>query len=122
MPGCAECCISPFPLNLLDARRLRRGIRELRRNHPDSVVCVVKHACETAIYFTPEFPGDPATGLLDDVEGVDEALMERFVETPCPALDPREEICEVYEFQPVPCCTYGPPVPIVPDRVEPGRL
>jgi Fe-S-cluster containining protein len=107
--GCAECCIGPFPINHLDARRLRRGIREIRNIDPDRVERVVQRARETALLFAPEFPGDPSTGLLADDEGADEALAERFAEVPCPALDPDQGICEVYEYRPIPCRTYGPP-------------
>jgi hypothetical protein len=29
--GCTECCIGPFPINQLDARRLREGLAELEQ-------------------------------------------------------------------------------------------
>ncbi len=120
--GCAECCIGPFPINYLDARRLRRGIREIRKSDLARAERVVQRARETALLFAPEFPGDPSTGLLNEEEGADEALAERFAETPCPALDPDRGVCEVYEYRPIPCRTYGPPVRIEAHRVEPCRL
>ena len=30
-PGCTECCLGPFPITQLDARRLREGLAELER-------------------------------------------------------------------------------------------
>ena len=34
-PGCAECCIGPFSITLLDAQRLRRGLSELDVTDPE---------------------------------------------------------------------------------------
>ena len=34
-PGCAECCMGPFPITQLDAWRLRQGLAELERRDPE---------------------------------------------------------------------------------------
>jgi hypothetical protein len=34
-PGCTQCCFGPFPINQLDAARLRVGLEELERHDPD---------------------------------------------------------------------------------------
>ena len=120
--GCTECCTGPFPINYLDSRRLQRGIREIRKSDPARAGRVLQRARETALLFVPEFPGDPSTGLLSDDEGADEALAERFAAVPCPALDPERGVCDVYDYRPIPCRTYGPPVRIEANTVEPCRL
>jgi len=33
-PGCTQCCIGAFPINQLDAMRLRRGLAELESSAP----------------------------------------------------------------------------------------
>ena len=58
----------------------------------------------------PDFPGDAATGILDE----DDAAAERFADfandEPCPALDPETGNCELYESRPMTCRVFGPPV------------
>ncbi|HEY4562240.1 MAG TPA: YkgJ family cysteine cluster protein, partial [Thermoanaerobaculia bacterium] len=34
-PGCTECCHGPFPINRLDARRLREGMERLAETDPE---------------------------------------------------------------------------------------
>src|ERR1700683_3175757 len=33
-PGCTQCCIGVFPINQLDAVRLRRGFADLEKREP----------------------------------------------------------------------------------------
>ena len=107
--GCTQCCIGPFPITQLDARRLRRGVAELEASEPKRAARVRERARESLARIAKDFPGDPITGLL----GEDEAAQARFAdfanEEPCPALDPETGACDLYAARPVSCRTFGPP-------------
>jgi Fe-S-cluster containining protein len=109
-PGCTQCCIGVFPINQLDALRLRRGLAELGRRAPERADRVRERAREAVDRLTPNFPGDAVSGLLDE----DDASAARFSEfandEPCPALDPETGNCELYESRPMTCRVFGPPV------------
>jgi Fe-S-cluster containining protein len=63
-----------------------------------------------------DFPGNPETGILGDDEQA-EARFEDFADhEPCPALDPATGTCDVYEFRPMTCRTFGPPVRSGPEN------
>jgi Fe-S-cluster containining protein len=90
--------------------RLRRGLDQLERSYPDRAERVRERAREAMARLTAEFPGDAESGVLDEgVEGT-----ERFAgfanDEPCPALDPETGRCELYEFRPMTCRVFGPPV------------
>ena len=108
-PGCAECCIGPFPITALDAWRLGQGMRELERRDPERAARVRQRARET-IGRLADYPGDLTTGILD----VDEEAEDRFAALPdegyCPALDPQSLTCDVYEARPLTCRIFGPAV------------
>lgn len=108
--GCPRCCYGPFPINALDAHRLRRGLAELFARDPDRARAIVARARRSAARFSPEFPG--AAGVLGPDEEVVEAFCERFGAEPCPALDRASGRCELYEWRPLACRTFGPPVRI----------
>ncbi len=120
--GCGECCVGPFPINLLDARRLQRGIAEIRMTDPDRAERVVQRARHTALQFAPEFPGDAVAGRLADDDDAEAAFVERFADVPCPALNPETKVCEVYEHRPVACRSFGPPVKFGDDPLPPCGL
>lgn len=122
--GCTECCIGPFPITQLDGWRLRRGLEALAGQDAARGVAVVERAREQVRMMAPEFPGDPVTGLIDDEDGGAAAarFARRFAPRPCPALDPATGRCEVYEWRPVSCRTYGPPARIGRDLLPPCRL
>jgi Fe-S-cluster containining protein len=109
-PGCTQCCIGVFPINQLDALRLRRGLAELGRRAPERADRVRERAREAVDRLTPNFPGNAVSGLLDE----DDASAARFSEfandEPCPALDPETGNCELYESRPMTCRVFGPPV------------
>src|SRR6202047_1861443 len=65
-PGCTQCCIGVFPINQLDALRLSRGLSDLERRAPDRADRVRERAREAVVRLSPDFPGDPASGLLDE--------------------------------------------------------
>jgi Fe-S-cluster containining protein len=88
-PGCAECCIGPFSITLLDAWRLRRGLSELDASDPERAGRVRRRAGE-------------AGGSDDEA---------------CPALDPDTLTCDLYSSRPITCRAFGPPVRCGDDAV-----
>jgi Fe-S-cluster containining protein len=57
-----------------------------------------------------DFPGDVNTGLLAEDEGAERQFADFANDEPCPALDPSTGMCDLYEFRPMTCRTFGPPV------------
>ena len=109
-PGRMDCCHGPFPINLLDARRLQRGLAELRSRDPARAEAVRRRAVEAVRRLARDFPGDPRGGLLSEDEEAEQRFCARHGARVCPALDPATGRCEVYEWRPVACRTMGPPV------------
>ena len=107
-PGCTGCCHGPFPINGLDAARLRRGLAE---HDPERAAAIVERARALLPVLVPDFPGDAATGELADDDSAD-AYFERHASLPCPVLDPETGRCELYAHRPLSCRTFGPPVRI----------
>ena len=108
-PGCAECCVGPFPITQLDAARLRAGLAGLDRRDPARAARVRRRAAE-AVARTPDFPGDFATGVLDEDEDAEERFAAFADEEPCPALDPETQTCDLYDARPITCRIFGPAV------------
>jgi Fe-S-cluster containining protein len=107
-PGCTQCCIGVFAIDQLDAARLQQGLRELTVSDPERAHAVVERARRSVNRLSPEFPGDPATGLLDPSQ---EARFEEFAnDEPCAALDPATGHCDLYRARPMTCRVFGPPV------------
>ena len=108
--GCPRCCYGPFPINVLDARRLRRGLAELSARAPERAAAVVRRARAQAERIAPAFPGSSA--VLNDDDDAVEAFCARFAAEPCPVLDGATGRCELYAARPIACRTFGPPVHI----------
>jgi Fe-S-cluster containining protein len=107
-PGCAQCCIGVFAIDQLDAARLEQGLRELMESDPERAQAVVERARRSVKGLSQDFPGDPATGLLDPGQ---EARFEDFAnDEPCAALDPATGLCDLYSSRPMTCRVFGPPV------------
>jgi Fe-S-cluster containining protein len=107
-PGCAQCCIGVFAIDQLDAARLEQGLRELMGSDPERAQAVVERARRSVKGLSQDFPGDPATGLLDPGQ---EARFEDFAnDEPCAALDPATGLCDLYSSRPMTCRVFGPPV------------
>jgi Fe-S-cluster containining protein len=108
-PGCAECCMGPFPITQLDARRLRDGLAQLEGRDPERAARVRRRSRESVARMA-DYPGDLTTGILDE----DEDSEERFAALPdeeyCPALDPATLTCDLYEARPITCRIFGPAV------------
>ncbi len=82
-PGCSQCCHGVFAINQLDAIRLRKGLAELEGQDPERAARIRRRALDTVARLSEDYPGDPVSGVLD-------------------------ETCELYEFRPVMCRTFGP--------------
>jgi Fe-S-cluster containining protein len=82
--GCTECCLGPFPITQLDARRLRLGLAELEAHDPGRAASVRERVRQAA-------------GQMGD-------------DDPCPALDLASGLCDLYAARPILCRAFGPPV------------
>jgi Fe-S-cluster containining protein len=121
-PGCDACCHGPFPVNRLDAARLRRGLRDLERQDPERARAVRVRAQRATEAMRQDFPGEPNTGVLSGDEAAEERFSGRHAALPCPALDPASGRCDLYDARPVPCRTFGPPVRFGGTDLPPCRL
>ncbi len=120
--GCTECCIGPFPITLLDARRLAAGLDALRAQEPRHAAAVEKRARAAVRVMRRTFPGDSSNGRLNEDETARERFFDRHGSLPCPALDPATGGCALYEARPLTCRTFGPPVRIGHEDLPPCRL
>jgi len=109
-PGCTQCCFGVFAINQLDAIRLREGLTQLEDCAPERAARVRQRAREAVSRLSQEFPGDPASGLLDEGEEAEQRFAEFANGEPCPALDLETGLCELYESRPMTCRVFGPPV------------
>lgn len=121
-PGCTECCHGPFPVNRLDAWRLRRGLEQLAGSAPEKARAVLDRARAQLQVLAEDYPGDPRTGVLAEDGADDEAFFTRHGALPCPALDPATGRCDLYEHRPLTCRTFGPPVRLGDFDLPPCRL
>lgn len=88
--GCTQCCLGPFPVSQLDVRRLQAGMAALE---PEQAARLRTRAAAYAAQI----------GALDA-----DGLPEGMDDIPCPALDPVTGACELYEWRPITCRTFGP--------------
>jgi Fe-S-cluster containining protein len=109
-PGCTPCCIGVFAIDQLDALRLREGLAGLDAADPQRAARVRQRASQSMARIGPEFPGDIRTGVLGD-DDEEAARFEEFANfEPCPALDPERGTCDLYQWRPITCRVFGPPV------------
>ena len=108
--GCTQCCIGVFAISQLDAARLHHGLDQLERKDSKRALRIRERAREAAERLSPAFPGNPATGVLSDDEDSESQFEDFANDEPCPVLDPASGMCELYEFRPVTCRAFGPPV------------
>jgi Fe-S-cluster containining protein len=109
-PGCTQCCVGVFPINQLDAARLRKGLADLEARAPVRAKQVRDRARDCVARLSPDFPGDPLTGLVHEGIEAAAAFADFANDEPCPALDPATGNCELYEARPMTCRVFGPPV------------
>ena len=108
--GCTQCCIGAFPINQLDAWRLRRGLAELAKRDADRAEGIRMRARDAVRRLSAQFPGDPVSGILDESQAGQERFAEFANDEPCPVLDPVTGDCQLYEARPMTCRVFGPPV------------
>jgi len=116
-PGCSQCCIGVFPIAHEDGARLREGLEALTETDPERAARIRARVADSLIRLDPWFPGELATGILnEDHEAA--ILFEEFAnDEPCPVLDFEHGTCGLYEHRPILCRTFGPPM-----RTEEGNL
>lgn len=107
-PGCHQCCIGVFPITTLDATRLRNALASA---DPEVRARIAQRAAAARTRLTPHFPGNPQTGELFTEEDHEEAFEDFANDEVCPVLDPTTGTCDLYAARPVPCRTFGPPMP-----------
>jgi Fe-S-cluster containining protein len=109
-PGCTQCCIGVFPINQLDALRLRRGLADLEVFAPERAEGIRSRARESVARLSGDFPGDPVSGILNEGDDTAQRFSDFANDEPCPALHPETGNCELYESRPMTCRVFGPPV------------
>jgi Fe-S-cluster containining protein len=108
--GCTQCCHGAFAINELDALRLHEGMEALRRIEPELGAEIERRARAWIAEHGKDYPGDLKSGALGRSDG-DRNRFEEFAdEAACPALDPVTGRCDVYEWRPMTCRVFGPPV------------
>ncbi len=109
-PGCTQCCIGVFAISQLDASRLEDGLRRLRKSDPEAARRVESRVAASWDRLQHEYPGNIKTGILDEGELAQERFEDFANDETCPVLDPDTGRCELYEFRPLTCRAFGPPV------------
>jgi Fe-S-cluster containining protein len=109
-PGCTQCCIGAFSINQLDALRLQRGLADLEKRAPEHAARIRQRARASVARLSPEFPGDPVSGVRHEGEEAEQRFADFANDEPCPVLDPETGLCELYESRPMTCRVFGPPV------------
>ncbi len=109
-PGCWQCCVGAFAINRLDVERLRTGLRMLQQSDPLRAARVQSRAADYIDRNRPNFPGDVTTGLLGHDEEARTSFEEFANDEVCPALDPQQKTCDLYDARPMTCRVFGPPV------------
>lgn len=109
-PGCTQCCVGVFAINQLDALRLKRGLAKLEEDAPARAAAIRQRARKSLARIAKDFPGNRATGILDDGDKALARFEDFANDEPCPVLDPKTGLCELYESRPMTCRVFGPPV------------
>src|SRR6266404_3940960 len=109
-PGCTQCCVGVFAINQLDAVRLQQGLAELEQTDAGRAGRIRERARASVGRLLGEFPGNAATGVLDEGPEAEERFAEFANDEVCPVLDPETGLCDLYDARPMTCRTFGPPV------------
>lgn len=108
--GCTQCCVGVFAINQLDVARLQKGLDDLEAADPARAARIRTRARSSIARLQQDFPGDPATGILDESEEAAERFEAFGNDEPCPVLDPATGACDLYSARPMTCRVFGPPV------------
>jgi len=118
--GCTQCCYGAFAINALDALRLQHGMEALHAAEPQKAEAVQTRARAWIAEYGSGFPGDVETGILGTSDEEREQFEEFANHAECPALDRMTGHCDVYEWRPMTCRVFGPPVRTVGDNGDEG--
>ena len=121
-PGCTQCCHGTFAINELDAQRLAAGMKTLHAENPNLAASLERRARTWIGKHGPNFPGDPQSGRLGDTEADRDRFEDYANEEPCPALDLDTGLCDIYEWRPITCRVFGPPVRMDSDAEDSTAL
>ncbi len=83
---------------------------ELAARDPERAAALRQRAREAVTRLSPNYPGNPATGLLGETKQERRRFEDFANEEPCPALDLNDGTCDLYESRPMTCRVFGPPV------------
>lgn len=108
--GCTQCCLGVFAIHQLDAARLRGGLALLEKRDPARAEKVRERARDAWKRLSPDFPGDSITGIMDESEAGQRSFESFANDEPCPALNPADGSCDLYEARPMTCRVFGPPI------------
>ncbi len=120
--GCTQCCHGAFAINELDAQRIASGMETLRSTNPALAAEIQRRARIWLYEHGADFPGDPRTGRLGDTDAERAHFDDYANQAPCPALDPVTGHCDIYQWRPMTCRVFGPPVRIEPDSADTSAL
>jgi Fe-S-cluster containining protein len=113
--GCAICCIGPFLVTPIDAWRLKEGLAAA----PPALAAAI---AERAAVASRQFAADPQYPQITLDEQALADFTQRHQNVPCPVLDPDSGVCQLYEFRPMACRTYGPPIVLDEEPLPPCPL
>jgi Fe-S-cluster containining protein len=108
--GCTQCCLGAFAINQLDAARLREGLKQLQARDPRRAARILERVAQSRARLTADFPGNPVTGILAEDQHSESRFFDFANDEPCPVLDPETGACDLYQWRPMTCRVFGPPV------------
>jgi Fe-S-cluster containining protein len=114
-PGCTQCCVGVFAISQLDAARLRHGLDDAEKSDPKKAARIKRRVRASRKRLERGFPGDSASGVLEESDEALDIFDDFANDEPCPVLDPKTGRCDLYESRPLLCRAFG-----VPFRVEEG--
>jgi Fe-S-cluster containining protein len=109
-PGCTQCCVGVFAISQLDAVRLREGLAKQEKSDATKAERLKKRIALSRKKLSKGFPGNAATGVLDESDEAQERFEEFANDVPCPVLDPKTGTCDLYDERPITCRAFGPPI------------
>jgi|SRR5579859_3590676 len=121
-PGCTQCCHGAFAINELDAQRIATGIETLRTANPTLAAEIERRARIWLNEHGSTFPGDTQTGILGNSDEERARFDDYANEAPCPALNPVTGHCDIYQWRPMTCRIFGPPVRVETNSAETSAL
>ena len=108
--GCTQCCVGVFAISQLDVARLREGMRKLERSDATGAARLKIRITAVRQELSASFPGDPVSGLLDESDDAQVRFDDFANDVACPVLDPVNGTCDLYEYRPMTCRAFGPPI------------